>query len=114
MESFIHKNIIKLLNSYSYKEDFYFVMEYARGGELSKFIDKNKYISEKTAKTIFKQVYDAVKYMHSKNVVHRDLKPLNILFLDEAQEHVVVRSNYYFRLLILEFLGFRGEILKKI
>ncbi len=90
METLNHKNIIKLLNSYAYKEDFYFVMDYAKGGELSKFIQKHKILSENTSKRIFKQLHDAVKYIHSKNVVHRDLKPLNILFLDEEQTHIVV------------------------
>lgn len=92
MESFNHRNIIKFINSYAYKEYFYFVMDYAKGGELSKYILKHKILSEKVCKKIFSQLRDAVKYMHSKNVVHRDLKPLNILFLDENHEHVVVKT----------------------
>ena len=53
METFNHRGIIKLINSYAYKEDFYFVMDYAKGGELSKYILKYKILSENNAKRIF-------------------------------------------------------------
>ncbi len=95
MESFNHKHIIKLINNYAYKEEFYFVMDCAKGGELKQYISKNKILSEYISKKIFKQIHEAVKYIHSKGIVHRDLKPLNILFLDEKQEHIVVLYPIY-------------------
>ena len=87
-------------------------MELARGGELGSYIDENKYISEKTAKRLFRQIHDAVIYIHSKSVIHRDLKPNNILFLDDKRENLIV---FYFkiRLLILEYQGSIQEILKR-
>ena len=39
---------------------------------------------------IFKQIYDAVCYIHERNIIHRDLKPNNILFLDDEKTHVVI------------------------
>lgn len=69
-------------------------MECALGGELSNLLDKKRYLSEFHARKIFKQLHEAVKYIHSKDVVHRDLKPNNVLFLDEEMEHVVVIFNF--------------------
>jgi len=90
MQSFKHRNIIKFINSYVYEGQFYSVMEYAVGGELTNLLNDKKYLNEFHARKIFKQLHEAVKYIHSKDVVHRDLKPNNILFLDEEKEHLVV------------------------
>lgn len=90
LQSFKHRNIVKFINSYVYENQFYTVMECALGGELNAYLDKEKYLSEFEARRIFKQLHEAVKYIHSKNVVHRDLKPNNILFLDEKRENIVV------------------------
>ena len=68
-------------------------MEYARGGELGTYLCKEKILTEWEARIIFKQLHEAVRYIHSKNVVHRDLKPNNILFLDKKRENLIV---YYF------------------
>ena len=65
-------------------------MDYTKGGELNKYIQKNGALSESKAKNIFKQVYDAIRFMHSKNCIHRDIKPNNIMFLDEQQNHVII------------------------
>lgn len=66
-------------------------MEFARGGELGSYLNKKKTLSEYEARRIFKQLHQAVRYIHSKNVVHRDIKLNNILFLDEKRENLVVR-----------------------
>jgi serine/threonine protein kinase len=90
LESFRHKNIVKFYHSFIYESNFYSVMEFAKGGELSSYISSEKCLAEKTAKRLFQQLHDAVKYMHSKSVIHRDLKPNNILFLDEKKENLIV------------------------
>lgn len=91
LQSFKHRNIVKFINSYVYENQFYTVMQCAIGGELNSYLEKEKYLSEFEARRIFKQLHEAVKYIHSRNVVHRDLKPNNILFLDEKRENVVVK-----------------------
>ena len=65
-------------------------MEYAKGGELTTFLKNKVMLSENEAKRIFKQIHDAVRYIHSKNVIHRDLNPNNILFLDENHDNIVI------------------------
>lgn len=90
LESLKHRNIIKFINSYTYENDFYTVMEYARGGELGTYLKKKQILSEWESRRIFKQLHEAVRYIHSRSVVHRDLKPNNILFLDTELENLVV------------------------
>ena len=88
-----HKNVIKLYDSFTYDKKFFTVMDYARGGELTLLLegnDNNNKLNENECKKIFKQIYDAVCYIHQRNIIHRDLKPNNILFLDEEKTHVVI------------------------
>jgi serine/threonine protein kinase len=90
LSNLIHKNIIKMYSSYTYNNCLYNIMAYAEGGELSQLIFNNEKIPEERIKFIFKQIHEGVKFIHSKNVIHRDLKPNNILFLDKEKNHVVI------------------------
>ena len=85
-----HPNIIKIYNFYTYENYLYNVMEYAKGGELTQLINSKDEIPETKIKDIFKQIYSAVKYLHNKNIIHRDLKTNNIVFLDKEKTHVAI------------------------
>ncbi|KAL2333054.1 hypothetical protein Fmac_014267 [Flemingia macrophylla] len=76
-----HPNIIHLFEVMANKNKIYFVMEYAKGGELFNKVAKGK-LKEDVAHKYFKQLINAVDYCHSRGVYHRDIKPENIL-LDE-------------------------------
>ncbi|XP_047166990.1 CBL-interacting serine/threonine-protein kinase 10-like isoform X1 [Vigna umbellata] len=76
-----HPNVIELFEVMATKSKIYFVMEYAKGGELFKKVAKGK-LKEDVAHKYFIQLVNAVDFCHSRGVCHRDIKPENIL-LDE-------------------------------
>lgn len=65
----------------------YFVMRYMSGGSLSDLIAKGKITIQETARIIAK-VAQGLAYAHRKNVVHRDLKPDNILFDENGEPFI--------------------------
>ena len=79
-----HPNIVKLhdlIIDTSYN-NIYFVFDYFKNGDLAKFLD-NKPLKEKFCKKYAKQLADGLKYLHENNILHRDLKPQNILLTDD-------------------------------
>lgn len=76
-----HPHIIKLIEVLATKGKIYFVMEYAKGGELFTKVSKAR-LSENLSRKYFQQLIAAISYCHSHGVYHRDLKPENLL-LDE-------------------------------
>jgi len=74
-----HPNIVRIYEFAQDKEYFYLVTEYCEGGELLNKIIKQKFITERVAAKVIKQVLSAVVYCHEKNIVHRDLKLDNIV-----------------------------------
>lgn len=76
-----HPNIVKLFEVLATKTKIYFVMEFAKGGELFAKIARGRF-SEDLSRRYFQQLISAVGYCHSRGVFHRDLKPENLL-LDE-------------------------------
>ena len=58
-------------------------MELAQAGSLESFMNyrklKNNPISDEECSCIMKQILEGINYIHGKNIVHRDIKPQNIL-----------------------------------
>ena len=79
MKRFNHKNITKILEVFDDEEYMLIIMEYINGGNLFSFVKKRRRLSEKMAKFLFKQIILGIQHIHSKNVVHRDIKLENIL-----------------------------------
>ena len=66
--------------NYALKKIFhlYIFLEYAENGNLKKFIKKN-YINDDIKLSFINDLFNGLNYIHSKNVIHRDLKSENIL-----------------------------------
>lgn len=91
-----HPNIIKLHEVLATKSKIYFVMEFAKGGELFARISNKGRFSEDHARRFFQQLISAVGYCHSRGVFHRDLKPENLLLDDKVYTSINYNLQFIF------------------
>jgi len=83
MKSLKHKNIVQLYESlYDNYNSVFLIMEYCDGGNLSQFLNK-KPLKEKYVKEFMNQICSAVKYLYQHKILHRDIKPQNIMMIDK-------------------------------
>lgn len=84
-----HPHLIKYYNSFLEKDTLNIVMEYADGGDLSQLIKSRKASGKGFSETeiwgIASQLSSALCYLHSKCVIHRDIKTPNILLSKDKQ-----------------------------
>ncbi|XP_044264417.1 serine/threonine-protein kinase fused [Tribolium madens] len=73
-----HPNIIQMLDSFETPSEIVVVTEFAQK-ELNTVLGKEGYLSEERATPIIWDLVSALNYLHSHRVLHRDLKPQNIL-----------------------------------
>ncbi|XP_051127703.1 CBL-interacting serine/threonine-protein kinase 7-like [Andrographis paniculata] len=74
-----HPNVLELHEVMATKSKIYLVMELAHGGELFARLHRSHRFSESTARKYFQQVISALSFCHQNGVVHRDIKPQNLL-----------------------------------
>ena len=72
-----HPDIVRIIESFNTKNSYILITEYCEGGEL--FDQVKNQLSETQIAVIFRQLLSGLAYLHSNNIVHRDLKLENIL-----------------------------------
>ena len=90
MKNLEHKNIVKLYDYlYDKYDNVYLIMEYCSKGNLSDFLN-NKPMKEKYVKIYMRQISEATNYLYQHKIIHRDIKPQNIMIDDN--KNIKLRS----------------------
>lgn len=77
-----HPNIVKLLTVDIIDKTIIMVMEYVKGIDLETLLDQENKLDIKTSLRYFQQILSALEFAHKHRVIHRDIRPSNIL-IDE-------------------------------
>lgn len=87
-----HVNIVRCFKTFKTKKHWYIVTEYCDAGTLKDYIEQLKTIDtnedrEKCVNEILIQLKEALQYLRNNNLIHRDLKPMNILFSKDKKKN---------------------------
>lgn len=83
--AFNHKNIVKIYDYGEYNNLPYIVTEFVKGQTLRDVLDYKRTFSLNESCSIMLQLCDALIEVHSKNIIHRDIKPQNIYYANDGE-----------------------------
>lgn len=79
-----HPNVVDVYDVGEYKNNHYIVMEYIRGRTLKQLLSQRGALDKEEAVDIMIQLASAVQHAHENHIIHRDIKPQNILVKDDG------------------------------
>ncbi|XP_021077544.1 sperm motility kinase Z-like [Mus pahari] len=89
MKLLSHPNIVSLLQVIETEQNIYLVMEVVQGKQLLNRVQEGGCLKEDEARSIFVQLLSAIGYCHGEGVVHRDLKPDNVIIDEHGNVKII-------------------------
>ncbi|MBS4456811.1 Stk1 family PASTA domain-containing Ser/Thr kinase [Tuanshanicoccus lijuaniae] len=81
----LHHNIVEVYDVDETDQQQYIVMEYVKGTDLKSFIQKHAPLSLELTVSIMSQILSAIEVAHKNRIIHRDIKPQNILITEQNE-----------------------------
>ncbi|KAM3141155.1 hypothetical protein pb186bvf_006760 [Paramecium bursaria] len=94
MRELNHPNIMKLYEVYETQNSLYMGLELLQGGQLYEYMKKKVIFQNKEIQQIMNGLLDGLAHMHSKGIMHRDIKLENILFKESNNLNSVVIADF--------------------
>ncbi|KAJ2027341.1 Protein kinase of the Mitotic Exit Network [Coemansia sp. S2] len=79
-----HRNIVKYIGYEQTEQELDIILEYCEGGSLQNILRKFSKFPENLVGVYVAQILDGLSYLHSNAILHRDIKPGNILLVKEG------------------------------
>ena len=92
-----HPNVMKIYEFLEDDKNYYLIEEFCDEGDLETALDNKKIYCEFLVKFIMYQVFLAVNYLHSNNIVHQDIKKKNISIIKLGVEKEDNKENQQFK-----------------
>ncbi|GAA5805668.1 kinase-like domain-containing protein [Helicostylum pulchrum] len=89
-----HPHIVSMHNLYESKDAVYIVTDLASGGELFQQLLKKGSYTERDASNLTRQMLEGLLYLHERDIVHRDMKPENLLFQTIGDESSLMITDF--------------------
>uniref|UniRef100_A0A674P9H1 CaM kinase-like vesicle-associated b n=1 Tax=Takifugu rubripes TaxID=31033 RepID=A0A674P9H1_TAKRU len=90
-----HPNILQLVDVFETKKEYFLFLELATGREVFDWILDQGYYSERDTSNVIRQVLEAVAYLHSLHIVHRNLKLENLVYYNRLKHSKIVISDFH-------------------
>ncbi|MBU1076737.1 MAG: DUF2791 family P-loop domain-containing protein, partial [Spirochaetes bacterium] len=107
VSKFDHPGVIRFYETGDYNNAPYLVTELTKGESLSVYLQKHKFSIDESVDVI-SQLVEALSYVHGKGVVHRDIKPGNIIINKEKNKYKVKLLDFGLSL-VMELSQIKGE-----
>ncbi|CAO4361023.1 unnamed protein product [Caenorhabditis nigoni] len=74
--------------------DIHVLMEFMQSGSLRDYIERNGAMHHELVKAYTKQILEGLDFLHSKNIIHQDLKPANLLLKNTHRERLIKIADF--------------------